>query len=238
VQVNRRFARALQYGLSWTWSKAMNFADGQTSTIATYAPLRAWNYGKAGFDRTHIVKINWVYDLPRVSRHLRNAVVAAALDGWQVSGIASFVSGAPMGIGLAFTYTNDITGTPSESPRVDVVQNPVLPKSERTFSRNFRTEAFAAPAVGSLGNAPKDVFRGPGINNWDISAFKRVPLPGERFKLQFRAEFYNAFNHTQFSGLDTGARFDQQGRQTNARFGEFTTARQARRVQLALRLSF
>ena len=70
------------------------------------------------------------------------------------------------------------------------------------------------------------------------SAFKRIPLPGEKVKLQFRAETYNAFNHTQFSDFDTTARFDLQGRQANARFGEFTAARPARRVQLALRLTF
>jgi len=52
------------------------------------------------------------------------------------------------------------------------------------------------------------------------------------------AEFYNAFNHTQYSGLDTGARFDAQGRQVNARFGEFTAARNARIIQLALRFVF
>jgi hypothetical protein len=60
----------------------------------------------------------------------------------------------------------------------------------------------------------------------------------EPVRLQFRAEFYNAFNHTQFSNIDTTARFDAQGRQVNARFGEFTGARPARIIQFALRLSF
>ena len=73
------------------------------------------------------------------------------------------------------------------------------------ISRNFNTEAFRAPAVGTVGNAPKDVIRGPGRNNWDISVFKYFTLPGEGVKLQFRGEFYNAFNHTQFSGVDTTA---------------------------------
>jgi hypothetical protein len=62
---------------------------------------------------------------------------------------------------------------------------------------------------------------------WDISMFKN-----------FRLEAYNAFNHTQFSGLDTSARFDPQGKQTNIGFGQFTSARNARRIQLALRLNF
>jgi hypothetical protein len=57
-------------------------------------------------------------------------------------------------------------------------------------------------------------------------------------RFQFRAEAYNAFNHTQFSALDTGARFDAQGRQVNARFGEFTASRSPRIMQFALRFYF
>jgi hypothetical protein len=114
----------------------------------------------------------------------------------------------------------------------------VLPKGQRTFSRNFNTNAFRPPTVGSIGNAPKDVFRGPGVNNWDVSLFKRIALPTDRARLQFRCELYNAFNHTQYTGVDTTTRFDSQGAQVNARFGEFTAAAPARRIQLALRLTF
>ena len=99
-------------------------------------------------------------------------------------------------------------------------------------------DAFAPPAVGTFGNASKDVVRGPGINNWDISMFKNIPLPIERWRMQFRAESYNTFNHTQYSSFDTGARFDAQGRQVNTRLSEFTAARSPRRLQLALRLTF
>ncbi len=111
-----------------------------------------------------------------------------------------------MGIGLSFAYSTDITGSPTDGARIVVVGNPILPKFMHTFSQNFNPSAFAPPAVGTFGNAPKDVIRGPGINNWDISLFKKIPLPGERLKLQFRGEFYNAFNHTQFKSLDTSAR--------------------------------
>jgi hypothetical protein len=240
VSGNRRYARGLQFGASWTWSKAMGYADtDQGSLVSTLVNPRVWNYGRSGFDRTHIVKLNWMWDVPRASRVWKNAVVRKALDDWQISGITSFVSGAPSGIGATLTYTTDISGSPTDTAaRVVLIGKPTLPKSERTFSRNFNTEAFAPPAIGTFGNGAKDLVRGPGINNWDISVFKKISLPTERVKLQFRGELYNAFNHTQFSAFDTAARFDQQGRQTNARFGEFTSARQPRRMQLALRLSF
>jgi len=238
VTANRRFSRRLQFGGAWTWSKTMDYADTDSANVSTLVDRHVWNYGKAGFDRTHIFKLNWIYDLPRASRWWRNPVARTALDDWQISGIASFISGAPAGVGYSSSTGTDITGSPTDGPRVVVLANPILPKSERSFSHNFPTDVFAPPAVGTFGNAPRDVIRGPGVNNWDLSLFKNFRLPGERFKLQFRGEAYNAFNHTQFSNLDTTARFDAQGNQTNARLSEFTAARPARRIQLALRLNF
>jgi hypothetical protein len=235
--VNRRFAKSVQYGVSWTWSKAMDYVDADNGAISTLINPTVWNYGKAGFDRTHVVKGNWMWDLPKASRVWKNGLTRSVLDNWQLSGIATFASGTPLGIGLGFVNAIDITGSPTDGARVVVLQNATIPRSERTFSRNFNTDAFAPPAVGSFGNAPKDVFRALEINNWDISLFKNIPLR-EKMRLQFRAEFYNMLNHTQYTGLDTATRFDAAGRQVNARFGEFTAAADPRHVQFALRLTF
>lgn len=238
VMANRQLAKRLQFSCAWTWSKAMDYVDTNTGTISTLINPKVWNYGKASFDRTHVVKLSWVFDLPNPGHHFANRIAGAVFDNWQISGIATFQSGAPSGVSLGFVNPVDITGSPTDGARVVVIANPVIPKGERTFSRNFNTEAFAAPAVGTFGNAPKDVIRGPGLNNWDISLFKAIPLGLERLKAQFRGEFYNAFNHTQFTSLDVNTRFDAQGKQVNARFGEFTAAAAARRIQLALRLQF
>jgi hypothetical protein len=237
VQVNRRFARSLQYGLSWTWSKAMDFADGNTSTIASHAPLRVWNYGRAGFDRTHNLTLSYTWDLPQASRRWNNAAARWMLDNWQLAGIITFLSGQPLGIGFATTDGADIAGG-GDGVRAVVLSNPVLPKGERTFNRFFNTEAFGRPVRGTFGNAPKDVIRGPGINNWDISLFKNFPLGTESRMLQLRAEAYNAWNHTQFSSVDTSARFTPEGRQANTRFGALTAAHPARQMQLSLRVIF
>jgi hypothetical protein len=238
VTANRRFAHGLQFGIAWTWSKAMNYVDGNTNTVSSLVDPKIWNYGLAGYDRTHILVLNWTYDVPRVSQVWNNAVVRGILDDWQFSGIGRFQSGAPTGVGYSLVNAVDITGSPTDGARVVVVENPVLPKSERTFSRNFNTNAFRPPTVGTIGNAAKYVFRGPGTNNWDISLFKNIDVGIERVKLQFRTELYNAFNHTQFSSVDTTARFDAVGNQVNTRFGEFTGASPARRIQLALRVNF
>jgi len=80
-----------------------------------------------------------------------------------------------------------------------------------------------------IGNAAKDLIRLPGINNWDISLFKNFVFGREgAFRLQYRLETYNTFNHTQFGGangtgtsIDTVARFDATGKQVNQRFGQY-----------------
>jgi hypothetical protein len=235
VTANRRFAKGLQFGGSWTWSKAMDFVDTDTQAVSTLVPIRVWNYGLASFDRTHVLKVNWLWDLPSIRSG--NVLVKTLFTRWQCSGIASFVSGQPMGVGFSTVANIDTTGSPTDGARTVVVANPVLPKSERTFSRYLNTDAFRAPAVGTYGNAAKNVFRGPGINNWDLVLYKNIPLR-EQVRVQFRWELYNAFNHTQFSNLDTGARFDAAGLQSNQRFGELTAARQPRRMQFALRFQF
>lgn len=119
-----------------------------------------------------------------------------------------------------------------------VLQNPILPKGDRTFYHYFNTAAFARPAKGTYGNAPKDVIRGPGTNNWDISIAKKWPIASEKRRLEFRFEMYNAWNHTQFSALDTTVRFAPDGSQTNQRFGQMTAANPARQIQAGLRFVF
>jgi hypothetical protein len=235
VQVQRRFSRGLQIGGVWTWSKAMSTSDG--GAVSLFVNERARYYGLAGYDRTHVANINWIYDVPKLSRFWSNAVVRNILDNWQFTGISSFLSGAPQAVALTTSDGADITGSPTESARVDVVGNAVIAKSSRNQYRYFNPGAFARPAVGTLGNAGKYNFRGPGINNWDTGLYKNLVVR-ERFRFQLRGEAYNVFNHTQFDSLDTTARFDATGRQINTRFGQVISARNPRRIQLALKFTF
>lgn len=237
VNVNRRLRRGLQLGAAWTWSKAMDYGQGSDQnprTVSSQLPAR-WFYSLADTDRTHILKLNWVWDLPKIP--VGGKAWDLALNGWQISGIASFISGRPTGVSWSTTYAVDITGTPSDSARIVVTDKPVLPKSERTFQRNFRTEVFRVPAVGTVGNAARTLLRHPGVNNWDLMVAKNLAIT-EGVRIQLRCELYNAFNHTQFSSFDTSARFDAQGNQVNANFGAFTAASPPRLVQLAVRLAF
>lgn len=236
VQLNRRFSRGIQFGAAWTWSKAMNYADADGSTVARFVPIRVWNYGKAGYDRTHVLVVNYTWELPRLSQVWNQRAVRGVFDHWQLAGILSFVSGSPLGIGLGTVDGADLTGG-GDGARVVVLGKAVIPKSDRTLARYFDTGVFARPAQGNRGSAPKDVIRGPGINNWDMSIFKHFPVR-ERASFQLRWELYNAFNHAQFEGVDTSTRFDTAGRQTNARFGALISSRDSRRMQASLRFTF
>jgi len=78
----------------------------------------------------------------------------------------------------------------------------------------------------------------PGLNNWDLTFLKKIPLRNERRSLQFRWEMYNAFNHTQYFGVDGTARFDPAGNQVNQLFGQVTSTRLPRLMQFGLHLYF
>ncbi|MBI3680066.1 MAG: carboxypeptidase regulatory-like domain-containing protein [Acidobacteria bacterium] len=235
VTMNRRFRKGLDFGASYTWSKTLDYIDDDEGAIAVLVPLRVWNYGLAAFDRTHVFKANFLYSLPPTP--WSNALSRWALRDWQISGIAAMSSGAPATAGFSFVNAVDTTGTSSQGARISLTGDPTLPRSERTFERNFRTEVFRPPDAGTIGNSARTTLRLPGFQNWDLSAVKSFPVH-ERVRVQFRAEFYNAFNHTQFSNFDAAARFDARGAQVNNRFGEMTAARSPRIVQMALRLSF
>ena len=238
MSVNRRMSRGIQYGVAYTFSKTLGVANADFDGTSQYFPIRRRNYGPLSYDVPHVLVINYAWDLPNPARSLNNPVLNRVLGSWQVAGITSFLAGTPFLPGFSTSDGAEITGS-SEGARMNVIADPYLPKSERTFSRNFKTEAFARPAVRDFGNAGVGILRNPGINNWDISVSKRIPFGvGEDRYFQFRGEFFNAWNHTQFSGMDTTARFNPAGQQINANFGAYNAARDARKVQLSLRLMF
>ncbi len=239
TQVRRSFSKGLQFGAAWTWAKAMNYGDNYDGGVAAFLSPRFWNYGPGGYDRTHTLAANWVWELPKASRKWGNPVVRWTLDDWQFAGDCAFVSGPPQGVGLSLADGADLTGG-GDGNSVVITGRAMLPKSERSFYRFFDTSVFARPVKGSYGSgagASRYAFRGPGINNWNLTFFRNIPVR-ERASFQLRWEMYNAFNHTQFDSVDTSARFDAAGKLVNTRFGQITGSRNPRTQQLALRFSF
>lgn len=236
LSVNRRMSRGLQFGIAYTFSKLLGTNAGDFDSVSSYFSTRAWNYGPLSYDATQTLVINYAYEIPDPGKRWNNKPLSIVFGDWQLSGITTFQSGFPFMPSFSTSDTVDLTGS-SEGSRITVLGDPYLPKDERTFDRNFKTEMFARTPKGSFGNASIGMLRGPGINNWDISVTKRFPITERRY-FQFRSEFYNTFNHTQFSGLQTAARFNPAGQQIQGNFGAYTSARDPRRIQLSLRFMF
>jgi hypothetical protein len=243
VQLTKRFSRNLTFHVSYAWSKALDLVDGIGNAVNPVLDYRSRNYGPAGFDRTHVMTIDYTYNLPSVSKYWNNPVARVGLDGWELSGVSNFQTGAPVGLGYSLTYSADLTGGTGGSAmdsRSVLVADPNAPAPDGQW---FNVDAVKAPlpgySVNGIGNASKAPIYGPGLNNWDISLFKNFQLgSNEARRLQFRFETYNTFNHTQFTNIDTGAKFNQNNVQTNTNYGRFTTAALARRLVLGLKLYF
>jgi hypothetical protein len=215
-------------------------ASTDAEGISPYFDPRSWNYGPLGFDRTHMFVANYIYSLPKLGARFHLSPwnpVTWVLDNWQVSGITSFLSGAPFTPALATSDGADLTGS-TEGARITVVGDPKLSKDRKTFYRNFNTEVFQRTPMRSFGNVGVGILRGPGVNNWDVSVSKRIPLRSERRYAQFRGELFNIWNHTQFSAINSSGTFNPAGALTNLNFGAYSAARNPRQIQLSLRIYF
>ncbi len=230
LQINRRFSNGLQFGGAYTWSKVL---DGNLGNL--YLPARI-TYGPSSTDRRHRLVINGLWDMPKVSRLWNNWASRTILNGWQLSGIATFSTGSPQRVGFSTTNGENITGG-GDGATVTVTGIAQLPRGDRTFTRAFDTSVFALTPVGSVGNGWTSEFYGPGINDIDAALIKNIQV--EHLNFQLRGEAYNTLNHTQFSGVNTSALFNPAtGSQVNTAFGQYNGARTPRTMQVSARISF
>ena len=225
----------LQVNAGYTWSKALDSVVGTGSgndLAAVSNPYVGWryDYGPSLFDRTNIFFVNFVYDIPWL-RNSTNRFMKTVVGGWQISGIVQAISGAPMNV--TTTGGNTVCNVvPNCTNRPDVVGSISYP---HTVNQWFSTSSFAAPAAGTWGDLGNNAIRGPGRDNWNASFFKTFAIT-ERSQFQFRADFFNIWNHTQFKGsVQTGGIGTQLG---GSNFGVITAAYDPRTIQLGAKLVF
>jgi hypothetical protein len=252
VQVNRRYTSGFQFGVAYTWSKTLDYANDDSADVFYSRPYKAFNYGPADFDQTHIFTVNYIWDIP-LFRNARNGFVKAVLGGWQVSGTTSYATGKPKtfgsNTGLNWTYSGTASATNiTDFTGGEVQARPVLvcdpnnttgekdPASGLPYLIN--PKCFAKPGTaGAIGNLQRNLLRLPAIFNTDLAFFKNVPL-GERRSIQLRWETYNLFNRANFSDINGAITFNAAGEVANSNFGTPRTTRSPRVMQASIRINF
>jgi len=231
VSVSRRLRSGLSFGTSYTFSKTMDTVGGGTPQDS-YRPKN--DIALSTIHRAQILTFNYIYTLPFFMKST-NAVARTALGGWELSGVTTFQSGAPNSV----TVPTDIARIGASSARASVTGNPNLSAGDRTPAHWFRTEAFVNPTLmtpGVFGNSGRNILIGPGFQQWDLSLLKNFRIFETR-NLQFRAESFNVFNHTNFTGINTTVRFDNNGNATGG-FGAVTSSGPGRVLSLGMKLIF
>ena len=235
--VTMRNLKGLTLNVGYTWSHVLDYMssdlggniNGQTmdnqSTI-TNPFNRGYDYGSGDMNRTQILTVAYVYELP-FFRKSSNALLKNVAGGWEVSGITTAETGVP--ITLYMSNGNSIgLGTNDTINRPNVAGPVTYPG---TASEYFNPAAFSAPALGQFGNLGRGALKGPGRQNWDMTLIKKFGLGfREGANLEFRADAFNVFNHTQFSAVGT-----TYGQST---LGQVTSVYDPRVLQLGLTFSF
>jgi outer membrane receptor protein involved in Fe transport len=212
--------------VGYTYSKSIDNSSGYGEQVNPFNPKLSM--GLSAFDATHNFVVSYNYRLPfdKLGGPKRLTV------GWALSGITRFATGIPVII-----YENDdnsLLGTQFTGPITLGIDTPNLVGAVHTADPRigpyFNPSAFAPETIGQLGTARRRFFHGPGINNWDMALLKDTPLT-EKIHLEFRAEFFNLFNHAQFGAVNGNF-------SAGTGFGLATSAAPPRIGQLSLKLNF
>jgi hypothetical protein len=246
ASLEKHFSHGLQFLASYTFGKSIDFASTFENLVDPINPRR--DRSLSLFDARHRFVFSYVWEFP-VPQY--QGFKGKLLDGWSVSGITTFQSGFPIRITsqddleLQSSFDFETPGEPNVVAPFKSV-NPKAPTCAFGTGPSSGTGVACQPinagfdpnnsftnstvALGTIGNAPRTICCGPGINNWEFGFLKSTPI-SERLRLEFRGQLFNAFNHSQF--------FQPDGNITDGSdFGRIKRARDPRLIQFALKLIF
>jgi hypothetical protein len=215
---------------AYTWGHNISIVQNDLGGLSNPFDARYDRGSDTGFDRRHIFNVSYIYNIPFFTKS-SNVLARTVLGGWSISGITVFERGVP----LLVRYTgSDTLGLTAGTNRPNLVSPVKYPK---TFAKWFSTESYADP-VGpwdggpnqGFGNAGKDSAVGPGIQNWNISLFKSIPITAEGPHIDLRFESFNTFNHTNPQGINVNNH--------DGNFGKVTSDYGPRTLQLGGKFVF
>ncbi len=235
ASLEKRFSHGVQMQAAYTFSKSLDWASSFEETVNPFdfKASRALSL----FNSKQRFVINYVWALP-VRKY--NGIAGKILDDWQISGIIQFQSGFP--IRIQTQDDNELisslfflgAGAPQLTGPLKI-QNP---KQIQTLNVNgspatghffINADSFSDPTLGQFATTPRSICCGPGENQWDITASKKIAISESRY-FQFRADIFNLFNKTEFVNPD--------GNFSDTTFGQIQQARDPRLVQFALKFYF
>lgn len=242
ASLKRRYTNAFAYGVSYTYSK--NFSDFVDNLTGGSTPMNAYNYSLersySPFDVKHRFVANALYSLPIGKGGLilnNDSMVSKLIGGWQVNGVLTLQSGLPFSV-----VAPDVSATGgSHASRANCIGNPYTgATTDPTMLAGatapgffLNPAAFSLPANGTFGNCAPRAFHGPGIENADLSLFKTFAIR-ERYKVEFRSEFFNTLNHVNFGNPSANVAPAAIGT-----FGKIlSTIGDPREIQFALKVYF
>lgn len=253
ASLNKRFSYGLSFLLSYTYSHSIDIGSSFEDSSFNVRAINPYDFalerGDSAFDARHRFVASYDYELPHLSKFWNNGFTKYALDGWRLSGITTLQTGFPITVadtgfrsltcdGFVFYDCWDApnvngpvaTYDPRVTSLVNATRGGTTPRSNYYFNPN----AFSLEAIGMLGNAGRNNFHGPGINNTDLALAKEIRFSESR-SIELRLEAFNAFNHTQFRFSSSIISFSDIN---SGNFGRTLTAAPGRVVQLGAKIYF
>jgi hypothetical protein len=246
ARFEHRFGNGLYFLNSFTWSKALGDSEQALEYYSGYYEANPQNIrnlaaerGPTSFDVKLANVASVVYEVPyghgrKFGAH-SNPLVDAAIGGWELNSIISANTGTPIDVSYSPAASNDVTGLTNDYRgeailRPNVTGTATSQSTSQMINNYFAGYTFSVPSASSpFGNLGRDSFRTPGLAQWDLAVNKSFRIR-ELASLQFRSEFFNVINHTNF-GVPTASI-------SSSAFGTIRTTYPARQIQFALKLIF